>query len=178
MLEYLEYNDRHVDWDEFYEWADEVRGKKGYEWVVHIIDEYKEDMPQIVADYEDYYGEDYENGSESDWDEWPEYNATLTYGEKKRYADWGFYDENDKSWNRNPDGKLDMQQLATWIEENRYQIDPTMANKFFDKYATQINWPEFDVWAKEVYEKDGYEWLKVIDKNGPESKDFMLKWKN
>ena len=63
--------------------------------------------------------------------------------------------------------------MTAWLDDNRYQIDSSRARKFFNQHATQINWEEFNIWATDAWEKDGYEWLIRINADGPESEDFM-----
>ena len=72
MLFYLENNAFHINWEEFYDWVDEVEALDGFEWVVPLVAQLEREMPGMIADemagYLEYFGiEASDEELEEDW---------------------------------------------------------------------------------------------------------------
>ena len=50
-----------------------------------------------------------------------------------------------------------------------FYIGPSTLRNFLLENAGRIDWDKLADWAEKNWEKDGYEWLREIDNNGPES---------
>jgi len=97
--------------------------------------------------------------------------------EDLEHEDWGesWYDEETDPWTGHK-GKLDMEEVTEWVDENRYEIDARGARQFLNRHADQIDWNEFEDWSKEVWYRDGYEWLHRVYASSENAK-FKRAWR-
>ena len=110
-------------------------------------------MERIESEYfddEEYWRSDEELLEEDS----PKDQSYLTVG-KKIYPDTSKFDVYE--------GELDMDQVAAWFHENRYEFDAENARKFLRDNYNRIDWNWFDEWFADVEGTEGYDWLKEID---------------